>query len=339
MNHLNEVRWGIIGCGDVTERKSGPGLQMANGSSLVAVMRRDANKARAYAQRHGVARWYDDAQQLINDPNVNAVYIATPPDSHRDYTLQVAQAGKPVSVEKPMARSFAECRQMIAACESAGVPLFVAYYRRRLPRFLKVEELLQNGAIGRVRAVLTTLHQKPRTPQADNLPWRLNPQIAGAGIFLDLASHTLDALDYLLGPIEEVGGAASNLGQQYAAEDGLSAHFRFASGVLGVGSWCFSSWQSRDANEIIGERGTILFSTFGTEAVRLQTADGVQEFECDTPPHVQAPLQQTMVDELLGRGECPSTGQSGARTNWVMDEMLRSWRAAYPDQAFNDAPA
>ena len=153
---MDTVRWGIIGCGNVTEVKSGPGFQKARDSSLVAVMRRNGDLAKDYAQRHSVPKWYDDAQALIDDPDVNAIYIATPPSSHKVYTIMAAQAGKPVYVEKPMALNFAECQEMIGACQEAAVPLFVAYYRRSLARFLKIKELLDAGAIGEVRFVSIT---------------------------------------------------------------------------------------------------------------------------------------------------------------------------------------
>src|SRR5438067_5233611 len=154
----------MIGCGDVTEVKSGPGFQKAAHSRLVAVMRRNGALARDYAERHGVPRWYDDAESLVADPEVDAVYVATPPSSHEEYTLLAARAGKPVYVEKPMARDHAECVAMIDACRAAGVPLFVAYYRRALPRFLKIKELIESGAIGEVRFVAITLY-KTLTPQ------------------------------------------------------------------------------------------------------------------------------------------------------------------------------
>jgi 1,5-anhydro-D-fructose reductase (1,5-anhydro-D-mannitol-forming) len=199
---MKTVRWGIIGCGNVTEVKSGPAFQQAEGSELVAVMRRDAALAEDYARRHGVPRWYADAEALIADPEVDAVYIATPPHMHRPYTLAAARAGKPVYVEKPMALNAAECREMIDACEAARVPLFVAYYRRSLPRFLKVKELVDGGAIGAVRTVQITLTQPLALPDGGELPWRVRPEIAGGGHFVDLASHTLDFLDYVLGPIQ-----------------------------------------------------------------------------------------------------------------------------------------
>ncbi len=207
---MRTIRWGIIGCGNVTEVKSGPGFQRAEHSQLVAVMRRDGKKAKDYAERHGVPRWYDDASRLIHDPEVDAVYVATPPSTHADYAIQAAGAGKPVYVEKPMARTADECRQMIAACREAGVPLFVAFYRRALPRFLKIKELLQQGAIGQVRFVTVTLCSAPDAYDPKHLPWRVVPDIAGAGLFLDLASHTLDILDFLLGPVVKTNGMAVN---------------------------------------------------------------------------------------------------------------------------------
>src|SRR5262245_60223017 len=191
------IRWGIIGCGDVTEVKSGPGFQKAQGSELVAVMRRDRAKAADYAKRHGVGRWYDDADALIRDPQVDAVYVATPPGSHLEYALRVAAAKKPCYVEKPMARSHVECRRMIEAFERARVPLFVAYYRRALPRFVRAKELIESGALGRVtgcRYRMSRLYLPNPAPA-----WRLDAQQSGGGIFLDIGSHVLDVLDYLLG--------------------------------------------------------------------------------------------------------------------------------------------
>ena len=331
---MDTIGWGIIGCGDVTEVKSGPGLQKARGSSLVAVMRRNGALAADYARRHNVPRWYDDAQALIHDPEVDAVYVATPPAYHRAYTLACAQAGKPVYVEKPMGRTYGECQEMIDACREAGVPLYVAYYRRMLPRFLKVKELVESGVLGEVRFVTITLsHSVPEGGyDPDSLPWRLVPEIAGGGLFMDLACHTLDFLDYALGPVRRVHGFASNQGGHYSAEDMVSAAFTFESGVHGVGTWCFTSFENVDVNEIVGTGAKVRFSSFGVEPVVLETGQGVTEYPIPNPPHVQQPLIQTVVDDLLaqgngrGVGRCPSTGISAARTNWVMDRVLEEYR-------------
>ena len=322
---MHTIRWGIIGCGDVTEVKSGPAFNKIPNSQLIAVMRRDAAKAEDYARRHHVPKWYADATALINDPEVDAVYIATPPGSHRDYTLQVAAAGKPVYVEKPMARTYAECQEMISACEKAQLPLFVAFYRRRLPSFLKVKELVDAGVIGEVRFVNIQLYQPLQNNlEKDNLPWRVQPDIAGGGLFFDLAPHQLDILDYILGPIASASGQTANQANQYPAEDIVTAQFRFESGVLGSGTWCFTvaDNQRTDRMELFGSKGKITFAAFDKVPVVLNIATGKQEFDLPPPHHIQQPFIQTIVEQLTGQGECPSTGVTAARTAWVMDQIV-----------------
>ena len=325
------IRWGIVGCGNVTEVKSGPGLQKARGSSLVAVMRRNGDLAQDYARRHDVPTWYDDAAALIHDPQVDAIYVATPPSSHKAYTIMAAQAGKPVYVEKPMALNYAECVEMIDACETANakgaVPLFVAYYRRSLNRFLKIKELLDSGAIGSVRFVNIAFYQPVREDELnpDELPWRVLPDVAGGGRFVDEAAHQLDFLDYVLGPIRTVHGFAANQAGHYPAEDIVSSVFVFESGVQGVGTWCFSTIDTLDRTEIVGSKGRIAYSTFDDAPITLTTSAGTREFAIGYPIHIQQPLIQSVVDALNGVGICPSTGASAARTSWVMDQMLTSY--------------
>lgn len=322
------VRWGIIGCGDVCEVKSGPGFQKAKHSELTAVMRRDSAKARDFAARHGVPRWYSDAESLLADPDVDAVYVATPPNGHARYALMAARAGKPVYVEKPMARHHDECQAMISGCREAGVPLFVAYYRRCLPRFLKAKEILAQGGIGSVRSVQVTYAgiNRGRNPGAPE-PWRMVPEIAGGGLFLDLGSHTLDILDFLLGQIVSAKGHARNLSGTYGAEDTVSAAFTFASGALGAGLWSFSDASREDRVEIRGSAGKLAFAVFGEGPISWESAEGKREFAIGNPAHIQQPLIQSIVDELRGKGTCPSTGESAARTNWVMDRILEEYRA------------
>lgn len=320
------IRWGIIGCGDVTEVKSGPALQQAEGSGLVAVMRRNGALAEDYAKRHGVPRWYDKAEELIADPEVDAVYVATPPSTHMQYTLAAARAGKPVYVEKPMAVNTAECEAMIAACKEAGVPLYVAFYRRGLPRFRQVKEWLDGGAIGQVRFVRTVHMAKPLQHTGEEV-WRVNPAISGGGLFLDLGSHTLDLLDHLLGPIRDAGGRASNLGSPYPAEDTVTGEYMFESGAHGSGVWCFNAYAEEEYNEIVGSKGSVRFSTFAEKPLVLRTADGEQTVSIGHPPHVQGPLIQTVVDELLGRGTALSTGESALRTSRAMEAMTHGYYA------------
>ncbi|RDJ00280.1 gfo/Idh/MocA family oxidoreductase [Dyella solisilvae] len=324
------IRWGIIGCGNVTEVKSGPGFSKAPNSALVAVMRRDGDKARDYAERHGVPRWYDDAARLIADPEVNAVYVATPPSTHKQYALMSIAAGKPVYVEKPMALDHAECEAIIRAGREANVPVFVAYYRRSLPRFQKVRELLfEQKVIGTPRIVNVVLHEPhhPRYHDPADLPWHVRPDISGGGVFMDIGCHTLDILDWLFGPIASASGRASNQLGAYPVEDTVAMSFAFGNGLLGTGLWNFASYKYHDQIEVVGDQGRITFATFGDGPITVETKDGVQEHRVANPAHIQQPLIETIVAELTGqKGACPSTAESGARTSWVMDQVLRDYR-------------
>lgn len=343
-------------------------------SRMVAVMRRNGEKAREYAMAHNVPNWYDDADKLLADPEVNTVYIATPPDAHLELTRKAAAAGKPVYVEKPMARTHRECMEMIEVCKQAGVPLFVAYYRRMLPNYRKIMELVENDTIGEVRHVQIRLN-KAVNPDVDTDPgnWRVDPDQAGGGYFYDLASHQLDFLDYLLGSIVETRGFSANQAGLYKAEDIVTGSFRFESGVLGTGSWCFTSGRRSEVDEIVitGSRGEISYPTFEGYHVDL-AVDGYMEkrmideldkdgdrekasetskrgsagkiahyrdaegreplrFRFEIPEHIQQPLIETIVGQLLGEKEgdgrsviCPSTGVTAARTNLVMEQLCNA---------------
>jgi predicted dehydrogenase len=324
----NEVRWGILGVGNVCEVKSAPAMQLIPNSKIVAVMRRNGEKAKEYAMRHQISKWYSDAHELINDPEVNAIYIATPPNAHLELCSMAAKARKPVYVEKPMARTFSECQEMIEICEQYNVPLYVAYYRRRLPHFMKIKELMDSGAIGSVRTVHIDLKQAliPGLVAGSAENWRIDPEIAGGGYFFDLASHQIDLLDFFFGPITQASGYCSNQGKAYPAEDIVVGNFVFENGVLGTGNWCFTSAEDSTIDQIIiyGNKGKISFETFG-KGEFLMEVDGkkTEHFSFELPKHIQQPLIETIIGDLLGTAICPSSGISGARTNWVMDELTK----------------
>ncbi len=328
-----EIRWGIIGCGAVTEVKSGPGFQRARGSRLQAVMRRNAALAADYARRHGVPAWYDDAEKLIHDPDVDAVYIATPPGQHLAHALAVCAAGKPAYVEKPMARHHPEALRMVDAFAAAGVPLFVAYYRRALDRFRKAGELLASRAIGEVTGVAYRFagpHHRAVDPAA--LPWRLSAADAGGGLFLDLGCHTLDVLDFVLGPLGDVSGVAANVASPHAVEDTVAMAFSTAGGAPGTAQWNFASEERADQIVVQGGAGELRFSTFGTEPLELWCNGRAQTFDLPNPSHIQQPMIQSIVDQLLGPGQSPSTGVSAARTSAVMDVVLAGYYGGRADR-------
>lgn len=321
------IHWGFIGCGAVTEKKSGPAFSKVSGSDVVAVMRRDAEKAKEYAFRHGIKTWYDDADQLINDPQVNAVYIATPPGSHEEYAVKALRAGKPVYLEKPMAASFEECVRINHVSMETGIPCFVAYYRRTLPYFLKVKKLMEDGRLGEIATVNISLAIPPYEEDFErgNLPWRVRKDIAGAGYFYDLASHQFDLLDYLFGEISNVTGFTNNAANLYEVEDSVVASFQFKSGVIGSGSWCFVTHGDKrtDRINIVGAKGQLSFASFDFAPIELDTSEGVLQYLEDNPENIQYYLIESIINYLNGGDQLPvSTGVSAARTNWVMDKIL-----------------
>ena len=324
---MKQINWGFIGCGEVTEKKSGPAFNEVEGSQVVAVMSRSENKARSYAERHHIRKWYTDAQELIDDLDVNAIYIATPPSSHATFAIMAMRAGKPVYIEKPLAASYNDCIRINRISEQTGVPCFVAYYRRYLPYFQKVKEIIENGTIGKVINVQIRFSVPPRDLDYKNekeLPWRLQPDIAGGGYFYDLAPHQIDLLQNIFGVITRAHGYPANRAHLYKAEDTVSACFFFENGVTGSGSWCFVGHESakEDRIEVIGDKGSLSFSVFTYEPIVLITSEGKQSITVPNPSYVQLPMIKHVIEHLQGIGHCDCTSISATPVNWVLDRVL-----------------
>ena len=332
MNPSETIRWGFIGCGEATEKKSGPAFSSVEGSRVVAVMSRNADKAHSYARRHGIDRYYSDAQSLVSDPQVNAVYIATPPSSHATFAIMAMRSGKPVYIEKPMAASYEECLRINRISKLTGVPCFVAYYRRYLPYFTRVKEIVECGDIGRVLSVQLRFAVPPRELDYNitNLPWRLQPDIGGGGgYFYDLAPHQIDLLQYILSSnIIEAEGFRSNMAGLYSVEDTINACFKFDNGVTGSASWCFVAYESArsDRIEIVGDRGTIGFSVYDYTPIALDNQDGHKEIVVVNPSYVQLPLISDVIRHLQGKSLCECDNVSATSVNWVMDKILGKFK-------------
>ena len=226
------LRWGILGCGNVAEYKGGPPLYTVDDSELIAVMRRDGAKAESFAERHGAKRFYTDIDALLADDELNAIYIATHPYLHCEQTLRVAAAGKHVLCEKPMAMTVEECQRMVDACHDAGVTLMLAYYRNFYPNIVKMKALMDEGAIGDV--VLARInHTGFYDPTRHDLhSWRVDPKISGGGVLMDLGSHRISLLQYLMGEVESVRGYAETVHLDIAVDDSAVFTLRFESGRM-----------------------------------------------------------------------------------------------------------
>ncbi|QUM80605.1 Gfo/Idh/MocA family oxidoreductase [Moritella sp. 5] len=317
------IRWGIIGCGNVTELKSGPAYQKVAGFKLSAVMRRNLDLAQDYALRHKVEAYSSNPDDIINSDNIDAVYIATPPDSHKLYALQVAQAGKPCCIEKPLAPNYADSLDIYNAFNDKNIPLFVAYYRRSLPRFNKVKALLEASAIGQVRTINAFLNKPANALDlSGEFNWRTDKDVAAGGYFDDLASHGLDLFAYLLGEFDIVKGLGTNQQGLYSSLDSVSACWQHKSGVTGVGSWNFGGCTREDRVVITGSKGEIRFSVFDEAAVILQTLAQRQEFIIENPENIQLYHVQNMREHLVNNIDHPSSGETALHTSWVMEQIL-----------------
>ena len=323
---MKKISWGIIGCGDVTEVKSGPAFNKVKNSELVAVMRRDAAKAQDYASRHNVPRWYTNAKSLINDPQINAIYIATPPSSHEEYTVAALTAGKPVYVEKPMTVNTASAENMKKKAAEMNGKLVVAHYRRAQPLFQKIKDLLAKKVIGEIRFARLACYKKSLSPEElkiEKTAWRVDPALAGGGLFHDLAPHQLDLMYHFFGEVDKARGFANNQAALYAADDMVSGNILFKSGVQFSGIWCFNvaEQDEEDNCEIVGDKGKIIFSFFKHEPVNVIIEGRKQIFTFDPLPHVQQPMIQQVVNYFLGEAANPCSAEDGVEVMKLIDQF------------------
>lgn len=318
------IRWGMIGAGDVAEVKSGPAFQKVANSQLVALMRRNAEKAADFAQRHQVPEWYTDAAKMLEQADTNAVYIATPPDSHLDYALMALEAGKDVYLEKPMAMSVDECQTINKAVQQSGRKLVVAHYRRALPAFMKVKSLIEDGAIGQPKLALLRILQPANSSiiaQTDT-NWRVQPEVSGGGLFHDIAPHQIDLmLHYFRQPLSFAGNSL-NQAQLYPADDTVNGSIVFENQALFQGAWCFSVPEAfaQEEVQIIGSEGKITFTFYGSE-IHLQQGDQRQTFSFDHPPHIQQPMIEQVVRYFRGEQENPCPGEIGEEVIRIMNSF------------------
>lgn len=319
------VVWGIIGCGNVTEVKSGPAFNKVNNSRLHAVMRRDANLAEDYATRHNVPVWYSDADALLSDPEINAIYIATPPKFHEDYAVAALEKGKFVYVEKPVTVNVSACKRLVESVNKTNVKLVVAHYRRALPMFLKVKELVDKKLLGAIKSIRLVMHQPEETNVivTSSFNWRVVPELSGGGLFYDLAPHQLDIIQYIFGEAESHVGTAASQSNVHAAEDAVCGIMKLKDNILFQGSWNFNmpAMLKEDSCQIIGEKGYIQFPFFGNE-IRVVTESGVDMLEFQHPQHIQQPMIQQVVDYFLGTAANPCSIEEALKSMEVMESFV-----------------
>lgn len=317
----------MIGCGDVTEIKSGPGLYKAENSSLSALYNRTYEKALDYAGRHKIPKVYKTAEELLADREIDAVYIATPPVSHFEYARLTLKAGKIPYIEKPLVTNYEDALKLKELSVELNLPVYVAFYRRGLEKFIRIKSLLEQGILGKIRYVQITQIQKAEDGVVEGyaIPWRVKPEISGGGLFLDVGVHVLDCLIWYFGEMEYLRGTVSNQGGYYDAEDTVHAEFRFKKGVSGSATWCFVADRNETAVTICGERGRIEYDGMSPDNFSLIIDEEEQLHHFDVPQHIAMPLEQAIVDELTGRGKSHADFDQAVNLVEMTDNLLREY--------------
>lgn len=300
MSSIKEISWAIIGCGDVTEIKSGPGLYKSRNSKLSGVYNRTYEKAVDYAKRHNVTKVYKSVDELLTDSEIDIVYIATPPSTHYEYAIQTLKAEKIPYIEKPMVTKLNQAIEIDNLAKSSGIPPYVAFYRRGLEKFLKIKELLDSGIIGEIRTVhvMQLMKVDESEKSKETRPWRVIPEISGGGKFLDVGTHVLDCLIWFLGELESMTGIVANRGGFYDTDDTVVTTLKFKSGIVGTGHWCFVSDRHFSEVQIIGDRGNITYDGLSGKNFFITVDGETKEYYFTVPKHISMPYQQSIIDEL-----------------------------------------
>jgi predicted dehydrogenase len=320
---MQAIRWGIIGCGNVTEVKSGPAFNKVPNSRLMAVMRRDEALLKDYALRHNVPYTFNNASDLILHPEVDAVYIATPPGVHEQYVMQALQAKKMVYVEKPMSTTVAACIRMQEFANEMNGKLVIAHYRRALPLFLKVKQLLQQNEIGKVHTVKINMQKNAEDASYYINNWRVNKAAAGGGLFYDLAPHQLDLVMYYFGePINYIGTSTNKAGL-YEVEDTVTGKMQLQNGIEFIGNWCFAAATDIEKDEFIiqGTKGRIQFPVFGQQII-VEKEGQNEALDFQPPTHIQQPMIEKIVNYFLDNGPNPCSAYDAIQSMRVMEAFV-----------------
>jgi predicted dehydrogenase len=318
---LNSLRWGLIGAGDIVRKRVGEALRDGRGCELVAVSRARADLLEAFARELGAGRWHADWRDLVRDPEIDAVYVATPVHLHAEQTIAAAAAGKHVLCEKPMAMDGAECDRMIAACLAAGVRLGIAYYRHFYPAVIRAKELIATGTIGEP-VFAQMIASEPFDPRPGGpRGWLVQRAQSGGGPMADFGCHRLEVLLHLLGPVAQVRGIAATVALDREVEDTAAALLRFDRGACAMIAVSNAAADRQDTLDIFGTYGSIRTASLNSGDLVVQIGD-VQRLESHPPPaNVHAPLVEEFVDAVRSGRDPAVDGTAGRAVAVIQDEI------------------
>jgi predicted dehydrogenase len=296
---MKKVRFGLIGCGDISRKRVAPALRDSDSCELISVARKQAELAESFAKEFCAQRWYADWRELVADKEIDAVYIASPVYLHAEQTIAAAEAGKHVLCEKPMAMNVAECDQMIAACESNDVKLGVAYYRHFYPVVRRVKEIIDSDEIGTPVVAQVNAFEWFSPEKSHPRYWLIEKEKSGGGPMFDFGCHRVEVLLDLFGKVESVKAATSNSFFKRGVEDVASAILQFEEGTTATLMVAHSAREPQDTLHVFGSRGSIHVDVLNGGELRVESNLGERRESLPCAKNIHQPLIEDFARAVL----------------------------------------
>ncbi|MHA1150454.1 MAG: Gfo/Idh/MocA family protein [Promethearchaeota archaeon] len=326
---MKVIKWGLIGCGDIANKRVAPALVNLSNSKLIAVARYNPNLVQSFAEKFGVKKRYKKWQDLIKDEEIDAVYIATPVYLHAPMTIAACENGKHVLCEKPMALNSEECRNMIRAADKNGVKLGISYYRRFYPLINRIKELIKNGEIGEpTLAQLNVFSYAPIDPDGKR-GWFINPQQAGGGPMKDVATHRIEVLLNLFGEPAKITSHLSQLYFERKVEDTGFVGIEFKKRILGIITVTHTSFEKKDTLDIYGTRGSLHVPVLNSELLIINNEQGLREEQWPCAKNLHQPLITNFIESVLNDKQPVVDGKVGIEVCMIEDEIYKDFESIF----------
>ena len=314
------IRWGVIGAGGIAHRRTMSAMNEAENTKLQALMVRDMERAKRLAQEHGAESYYDSVEGVLSDPNVDAVYIATPVYLHCHHVILAAESGKHVLCEKPMAINIDECKRMMDACNENGVHLEVCFLLRFDPYFIKIKQLVENYEMGQIIQARASF-LKSYSIQ-DGL-WRRDPNMSGGGVLMDMGAHAVDLLSYILGDVSKVTAMVNSRTTGWEVEDTATILMEMENGAFAIADTSYVIPHSDTMLEIYGTKGTALLTGGSEWTLKLYLGDKIQE-ESKPYKNLYKPLLEHFSKCLEDKKESITSGNAGLKNIQIISAAYES---------------
>lgn len=318
---MKKLKFGLIGCGDISQKRVAPAIRDLDNCELVAVNRARYELAEAFAREFGAKRWYRTWRELLKDEEVEAVYVATPHDQHMEQTIAAAEAGRHVLCEKPMALNARDCRPMIDACKSNGVKLGIAYYRHFYPSVNRIKEIIASGELGKISTVRINAFEWHEFESDSPQYWVFRKCESGGGPMMGFGCHRIEVLLNILGPVKRTAGFIDNVIFDREVEDNSAALFHFERGAFGVLCVSNSIFEPGDTLDVYGSKGSVHIPVLNRGSMVIKTEQGERSEEHPPHPNLHLPLIEDFAHAVLEDREPAVDGKIGYEVQRLEDEI------------------